>query len=532
VTTRLPRSGRLATVAAALAILCSVVYLTVSAAHFSFVSDEWALLVRRPGWSPASILDPFNEQLVALPALFYKTLQAAFGMTSIRPYFLLSMLLFALAAAALYAYLRPRIGGWGAFLAILPLLFLGAAAEDLFWAFQMGLFGGLAAGLAALIALERGDRRADIAACVLLVVGLACSSVGFAFIAAAAVGLALGPRPRRGRAFVVAVPVLAYAVWYLGWGHEAHHQITMSNLEGLPGFLWNVAGGAVASLLGREADSTGSAGEPALFFKLLALALAVAVIVMVRRHGRLSRGMGVALTLALVYWVIIGLDHSPARPPVAERYQYPGALFLVLVMAELFVGVRLPRLGAIALAALVAFAVLGGITLLHREHSNWRDLGWSGRAALAGVETAGPAVIPGYFIRSQGVDASYADYREAVEKFGSPAFDEAEVLAHGLLYAELADGSLVEAEGLSLEPAGPVVGVCRRVSGNVALPPGRWQLRDPTGRAVAVAVGRFAPTGVALGEVGTRRGASLTLPRDASPRAWRLVASGPLRVCR
>ena len=120
----------------------------------------------------------------------------------------------------LYVYLRRRIEDWLALGAVLPLLFMGTAYEDLLTPFQIGYFGSMAFGLGALLAIERRDDRGDAGACLLLVASLSFSSLGIAFAIGAAVAIGSTAGPAR-RSYVVAVPVLLYALWYAGWGHEA-----------------------------------------------------------------------------------------------------------------------------------------------------------------------------------------------------------------------------------------------------------------------------------------------------------------------
>jgi hypothetical protein len=76
-------------------------------------------------------------------------------------------------------------------------LFLGPAFDDLIWDFQTGLNGSLAFGLGALLMLERGDRRGDLSACVLLSIGMTFSSLELPFIAAALVDVLLRPERLR-----------------------------------------------------------------------------------------------------------------------------------------------------------------------------------------------------------------------------------------------------------------------------------------------------------------------------------------------
>ena len=140
-------------------------------------------------------------------------------MGSALPYRVVSTALFLLSAALLFVFLRRRVGDWPAVAATAIVLFLGAAWEDLLWSFQMTYFGSMAAGLGALLALERGDRRGEAVACALLVVSVVFGSLGLSFAIGAAVYVLLLPERRR-RLYVFLVPLAVYALWWLGWGHD------------------------------------------------------------------------------------------------------------------------------------------------------------------------------------------------------------------------------------------------------------------------------------------------------------------------
>ena len=118
---------------------------------------------------------------------------------------------------------------WLALAGTLPILVLGPAWDDLLWPFQLGFFASMSAGLGALLAFERRDRRGDLVACALLVVAISFSSLGLPFIAGAAV-LVGWDRNRLRRAWIVAVPAALYALWWLGWGREADNFVSLHNL--------------------------------------------------------------------------------------------------------------------------------------------------------------------------------------------------------------------------------------------------------------------------------------------------------------
>ena len=97
-------------------------------------------------------------------------------------------------------------------------LFLGSAWEVTIVQDVMTNVFCAAAGLGAFLALERGDRRGDVAACLLLVAAIACWTLGVAFAIGAAVIVLLQPRARS-RLWVAAMPLALYAAWALDTNH-------------------------------------------------------------------------------------------------------------------------------------------------------------------------------------------------------------------------------------------------------------------------------------------------------------------------
>ena len=126
--------------------------------RLTFWRDEWDFLLHRRSWSVGTFLDPFVEHLVAASILIYKVGVSAFGMDSGRPFQVVAVALFLLSVALLFVYVGRRVGEWLALAAILPILFLGPSWDDLLFPFQMALFGSVACGIAALLAIERRDR--------------------------------------------------------------------------------------------------------------------------------------------------------------------------------------------------------------------------------------------------------------------------------------------------------------------------------------------------------------------------------------
>jgi hypothetical protein len=522
------------------ALAASATLLLSLTSHLTFVGDPWELLAGRPDWSWDTFLKPFNEHPILIPALIYKLLLTLFGMESALPFYVVSISLFLLCAILLFLFLRRRVGDWGALAAALVVLFLGAAYEDLLWEFQMGFFGSMAAGIGALLALDREDRPGDVAASVLLVVATAFSTLGVPFVFGAIAHVAVGPRPRRRRAFVFLVPLALYAIWWLSSGHSAGGQLGLADLPQLPRYVFDVGSAGIASLLGQQ--PIGSEGEPPFLAQALALVLVATLVYRIARRREVPPGLIVALTLLFAFWVLVALDRGPQR--FSSRFQYPSAVFLLIVAAEALRGVRVPRAVVVALAVITAAAVIGGISLLEEGYTDrWKPTADQIRATLASVDVAGPEADPDYAISlPPSIFLSVAKYREAERKHGTPAYSEAQLVADADSQGQIADLVLVGALGLHLQaPArGKQVARCRAIDSSdtdgaeARLPPhGDFLLVNGGSRRVNLGLRRFSPAVPAqLGYLPAGASRSLRLPHDRSPRPWSLsLDGGPVRVC-
>jgi hypothetical protein len=106
-----------------------------------------------------------------VPVAVYKLLFELVGLEHYGVYRAVLLVLHLTIGALLYAFVRARAGAPLALACVAPILFLGAVYLDIIWPFQIGLAGSLAAGIGALLALERNSRRGDVVGGLLLVVG-------------------------------------------------------------------------------------------------------------------------------------------------------------------------------------------------------------------------------------------------------------------------------------------------------------------------------------------------------------------------
>jgi hypothetical protein len=511
--------------------------------QLSFIADDWELLVVREGWGPGVFLEPFNENIVVGPAVVFKVLLGVFGMGSAMPFYVVSISLFSVSAVLLWFYLRARLGDWLALVAACSILFLGAAFEDLLWAFQLGYFGSMAAGLGMLLALDREEKRWDALACGLLVISVAFSSLGLVFVAAAVVDVLMGRRPRGHRLYIVIWPLLLFALWWAAWGHEEESHLSGENVVDLAGWVFDAAAAGIVSLLGLATGDGTSPDQPHLIWgQLLVPIVAGGVGWRIFRDRGLSKGLAVALALALAFWILAGLNRSPERFPTTSRYQFPSAVFLLLIGAEALRGIRLPKLVVPAAAAVVLAASIGGISLLEKEHAErWEPAANSIRSSLAAVEIAGPAADPTFSVSiPPSITFSAGTYLDAVAEHGSPAFDEAELMARPEPERVGADLTMAQAMGFVLIPPHGNPLRCQKLDATsdgatgLTLPPGAFSFENLGQLPAEILLRRFSGEfSVTMGTLEPGVLASIEIPRDRSERPWVLGLKGasPVELC-
>jgi hypothetical protein len=531
----------------AAAVAASGTLLIALAGHDIFLNDEWAVTLYRRGLSVGTFLDPHGDHLAASVIAFYKLVLATFGMTSPLPFHIGATIAYLTAAVLLFAYARQRVGDWLALMATIVILFFGASSVDLLAPFQIFFSGSIAAGLAALLALDRDDRRGDAIACVLLVVSTSFSEVGLAFSIGALARVALGRRPLFPRLYMPLVPLGLYAIWWLGWGHTGHSYVTLHNIATTPAYVLRAAGAAVASLLGLASASDALPGPVGQQWIAPVLVAGVALAVWrVRRIGAVPRGVWPVLLAGLTFWSLAGFSYLPSfREPGNGRYLYPSAIFVLLIAIELMRGVRLGWRGILAVAAVTAISVAANLVFLKDGYRYFLEPASEiERGAVTALEIAGPE-RPSFVLTSNVSPVTFYDintrsYLSAVRAWGSPAYTQTEL-------ASAPEDSRVEADkvlgamlGLDLKPGGNAAASCRTVRASptgstpVELGPGRTTLRAPAGARAKVSLGRFSDElPVDAGTLRPASTASLTIAADRSAQPWRLglEGHGQVRIC-
>ena len=558
-----PRNAR---ILLGLGLAASGALLLAWQSHLTFLIDDWDLLLSRRGFNAHALFDPHANHLIVGPVLVYKAIQATIGMESIVPYAVASIVCFLASVFLLFIYLSRRVGDWIALAAVLPILVMGTAYEDLLTAFQINYFGSIAFGIGALLAIERRDRRGDVIACALLVASLAFAEIALAFAAGVLVAIVLQRGPLR-RCWVIAVPAVLYAVWFVIYEAGGSSDLSVHNVALSPAYVVDGFASSLGSLLGLGTPTIFH-GEGGLPFgrPLLVAAIAGATFWLLRSRASSRVAVLIPLAVGLAFWLLTAANynHLAERTPTASRYQYVGAVFVLLIASELAAGWR-PRWRAVLVALAVSIAAAAGnLVTLHDGYRSLTSFTVTVRGGLAGLEIAADRVNPNLTLTPQNSTFEYVDqviagpYLSASAKFGSPAYSESELVSAPESARVAADKVMAAALPISLRAGGvqpplggapprvvgspnthsSVQGSCMTVSGVaaaapiLALPPGGAILKAPGETPHALLLRRFASGFRA--SAGTLRGAaSLLIPTDRSSRPWQLQlgGNGPITAC-
>ena len=421
------------------------------------------------GFDAETVFTPRNGHLLAVASLLYEAVFSAFG-TDYLVLRIVDVLGLAALAVVLFEYLRRRVGSWLAFAPVVVVLFLGASWETILWPLSIATFGfALAAGIGALLCIERRDRRGDLAACALLILALACHSIALPFVVGIAVTL-LWRKRNRGRAWVFLVPFVLYVIWWL-WAlkFDTSPALDSVNVWLIPAYAAEALAVVLASLTGLGATISGDGLNPTIeietgWGRLLAIAAVVALAIRLSRR-RVPIELVATLAILATYWSLAALSLGPERAPDESRYILPGAVLVLLVAANALAGIRLPSAARVAVVVVAAIAVLTGVRQLHDGSLFLRDYSVRAKATAAGIEEAKASVPQGYEPRN---DPALADvvppqlpliadqYLAGASEFGSIAYDRRE-LEDEPLAAEVAETVRVAAisAGAGVEPPTP-----------------------------------------------------------------------------
>jgi len=399
-----------------------------------FFGDEWDFLGHRGVMAAErSLWAPHTDHWSTGPILIYRGLYALYGLRSYVPYVVVLLLFHAAVTHLLWRLMRQaRVDVPLATALAAVFVLLGAGAENLLWAFQIGFIGSVAFGLMAILLVNHDGRwgARDVGAWVVSIAGLAFSGVSVTMVAVAGL-VVLMRRGWRQAALTVSVPGIVYLVWFLLIGDEnlGSSSRTLADVLGYPEYIWTglrssveqtvgfpgagalIVLGLAAYLLRRASRSAGPAA-PAFACTLGALMLFA-----IFAAGRAGLGVEQAASSRYTYIVMalalpgIGMalselagtggtgplmsgrsgDRSPGGEPGGE----PGPIDLLRRPPTVGGGATPGRRAVVCLVLLLVGLHNGGV-LLDRSRSEKRlEQSLKARILAAGQLVSSPAVILG-----------------------------------------------------------------------------------------------------------------------------------------
>jgi hypothetical protein len=251
--------------------------------------------------------------------------------------------------------------------------------------------------------------------------------------------------------------------------------------------------------------------------------------------------------------LLAAFNYIPGREPWTSRYLYGGAVFIILIGADLLRGVRFRRWWLVTAAGVTAGAVIANLAPLREGRDMLDEQAVLTRADLAAIDIARGTVDPRFELSPELagtpslIDVTAGKYLSAAGEYGSPAYTPAELASAPEAGRRQADIVLAGALPISTETiAGrrpPRNARCVIIPGgeggagsSVPLSAGTTRIVLSPGPDAGMALGRYAEGEYPYVTSGAPGGSTtlLRIPADTSARRWRLHidARQAARVCR
>jgi hypothetical protein len=513
-----------------LAIALPAVVLAIAAAFIldagrgtTFFYDEWIWIMQRRSPGTASLLEPFNNHLMALPIATYQLMYRVFGLGSQGPYRAVLLVGHLATCALLYGYLRSRVGWIVGLAGAAALAFFGYTWPVIIWPISLGWVYATTAGIAALLLVDRDSRPADVSATAALVIGVASSGIAVPFVLGLTAELAL--RRAWHRIYVALVPLVLFGAWYLGYGTGTNDRGTVGQILD---FAEKLLAQTVGTLLG--VDDRGTAAHVALV--VVAILLIALWLLLGRPHS--PRLVGNAIALASFTAL---LSYSRATSGLTQWHSYAAAVFVLLTVGELLAGRSFGVIATAAVGIVVVWSIVWNLGQLSDGAELQRSRADDMRAQLAAVDLGGPLVDPEFRPGPLFLETHAGPYLEVAAEYGSPAYSLAELREASAHARRSADVALVGGIGLRLAPA-PADPSCIPVEpsadGTVVVHDRAPSLSIAASRRPAVVrAGAFADPGALVGRVRPGHAATLEAPRLPRGVRWtvRVTSDAAVRVC-
>jgi hypothetical protein len=487
----------------------------------TFFYDEWIWIMQRRTPGASSLLEPFNNHLMALPIATYQLLFRVFGLDSQAPYRIVLLAGHLATCGLLYVYLRRRVRWEAALGAAAVLAFFGYTWAVIIWPISLGWVYATTAGIGALLLVDRDTRRADVGACVALLLGVLSSGIAVPFVLGMTVEMGMKRAWRR--IYVPGVALAVFGAWYLGYGTGTNDRGSVGQILE---FAENILAQTVGTLLG--VDDRGTAAH--VVFVIAVLAVVGLWLAVGRPHS--PRLVGNAT--ALVAFTAL-LSYSRATSGLTTWHSYAAAVFVLLVVGELLVGRSLGVVPMVAVGLVVVWSVIWNIGQLHDGSELQRGRAEEMRAQLTAVDVAGAAMDPEFRPGPLFLETKAGPYLEVAKEYGTPAYTVEELLDAPARARQAADVALAEGIGLRNHPTVP--SGCKEWSRRDTEQGGRTLLirsRERSTASVSASLfARSAPTEVGL--VGPDTTMAFDIPPAPAGTRWIIwVDSGggtPAETC-
>lgn len=556
------RSSALAQIALVALLIAAAAFLYYQTRGTTLLPDDWKWALYRRGDNVDTFLAPYNEHFSLVPLVIYRIMFATVGLRDYAPYRVMVIAGHLTCVVLVFVYARRRVDSFLALCAAVLILFLGPGWQNIMWPFQIAWLISLGAGVGALLMVDRDDRLADGAACMLVGVSLASSGVGIPI--AVGIGLdVLWGRRRWRSAWIAAVPLALYALWWL-----KYQQATpTSRLSTVPSFVADSAASALSALMGLGGDTVTvqQSGTLLMWGRPLGLIALVAVIWRLVRLRRIPPRVLTLLAMLLLFWLETALSRGFLGPSSAfpSRYLYVSGVLVVLLAVELLRGVSLRWPVATLIGGLVAAAAVANIGTLRDAGRVLRTEGQLTRADLGALDLSRDVVKRNYVATLSVFFGSVVagPYFAAERAYGTPADSPTQLETEPEGARQSADAELLGIHGVALarSPSGlrlgttPAVdslagGSLRRQGPCLIFAPGANESTTtwlditlpPTGVLVAslggstvVGVRRFAADFQSVGSVPPPGSVVLRIGGDLAREPWhvRIAPADGARVC-
>jgi hypothetical protein len=543
-------------------LLVGAVFLFLETRGTTWWLDEWTWALYQRGSSLHTFLEAHNGHFVLAPLVIYKVLFATAGL---RHYTVFRIVLIACqlgVVALVYTYAQRRVEPFLALIIAALLMFFGPGWQDILWPFQICWLIAISCGIGALLLLDREDTPGRIGASVLLTIAVASVGLGVSIVFGVLIELLLLRRWRQ--LWVIAVPVVVYGLWTLGYQHSS---ITAHAISHSPDFGAEIVAATMAAMfgLGTPIQHGLDVDSGTLFQWGPPLAVAAAVLLLWRllQLRRVPPRVWTFVAILCSFWLLAGLNPNQASQPFESRYLYIGAVFISLLAVELIRGVVLAWAIRAAIAVIALAVLITNIGVMRDAATFLRSQAQLTRAQIGALDIT-RNIVPTDFATGPLNAIAAGPYFATERDIGSPRARPDEIATDPEPVREQVDSELESIHRFGLRPAsgpigsGPSPAVDAAVAGSVRRTgacvvftpanftggtnpqpfvivqvPGSGLRMSVTGGAATVSYRRFADAFQELGVLQPGGAVDLRINADLSSQPWhvQILPAGRATVC-